>query len=453
MALAFVLHRSHVMEAANSSPENSISLQRTFGLGALLIYGVGDILGAGIYALIGKVVSESGSSAWASFSIALVTALLTGLAYAELVRRHPKSGGASYFVQVATQRKEAAFIVGWLLLCVSLVSMATLSRAFVGYVKGFGFPLPDAGVIFAFLLVLGLINFKGIRESSTTNMISTAVEVVGLLLVVLAGVYFLSTAESVPATQTASPIGILEGAALAFYAFIGFEDLANIAEESKNPKKHMPIAIVGSLFAAGSLYVGIGWLAPHVVNPEVLASSSGPLLEVVSVSGLPFPLKIFGVVALFAVANTCLLNFITASRLLYGMAEQKIFPTVFGRVHPGTKTPYISIAAIFPVVFLLATFGELKSLAGTTSILILLVFCATNYSLIRIKKQEPAGEGFRVPSFIPWIALLANFALMLFSQTQSRWLALGFIVFGGLLYVILSRAQWIETHSQGSALK
>lgn len=415
------------------------TLKRTFGLTALLIYGIGDILGAGIYALIGKVASQSGSFTWISFLIALLTALLTALSYAELTQRHPRSGGASYFIQVATKSRAASFIVGWLLVCVSIVSMATLSRAFLGYIEGFGFDLSDPLIILEFLLFLGFINFWGGRQSSTANIISTTIEVFGLFVVVAAGIYFISQASPrPPATHYVTTVHILEGAALAFYAFIGFEDLANVAEEVKNPRRNLPIAIVGSLVAAGILYIVIGWISTAVMKPEALARSSNPLTDIVAVSDLNFPVKLFGVIALFAVANTCLLNFITASRLLYGMSMQRILPSFFSKIHSKTRTPYVAIASILPVAFLLASFGDLTFLAGTTSGLILFVFCATNYSLIRIKNLELMEGGFQVPSITPWLALAANIGLLAFSQVNTLLTSFLFVVLGALIYWAVS---------------
>lgn len=421
-------------------------LKRTFGLFALFIYGLGDILGAGIYALIGKVAAETGRNSWMAFLLAMVIALLTALSYAELTRRHPKSGGASYFVQKAFNKHSYAFVVGWLLLCVSIVSMATLGRAFYGYAQGLGLSLSPIILIALFFILLTLINLRGMKQSSAANIVSTSVELFGLIIVAAAGIYFLqnnvggssAAANTVATTNSLSPLGILQGAALAFYAFIGFEDLANVAEEVIKPEKHLPIAILASLFVAGIFYVFIGWLSTQVLSVEVLAKASDPMTQIVTQSQFPFPVKIFGVIALFAVANTCLLNFITGSRLLYGMAEQDLVPTLFEKVHHKYSTPYVAILSVVPVAFLLASFGKLEFLAGTTSVLILLVFCSTNISLIKIKKNEKEiSEGFTIPVIVPWLALATNFMLIFFSEAKSLYAAGGFLAAGLVLYMLL----------------
>ena len=429
-------------------------LNRSIGAVALFFYGLGDILGAGIYALIGKVAAESGTTTWLSFSLALAIALLTALSYSELTSRHPYSGGASYFAQKAFDKKNYAFIVGWLLLCVSVVSMATLANAFNGYIEGMGVKISPLIIMAAFFILLTLINLRGIKQSSMVNIISTSIEVIGLIVVAVAGIYFLNErpTPTPPLNVNVSSfsfLSILQGSALAFYAFIGFEDLANVAEEVKNPKRNLPMAIMGSLITAGFFYVFIGWLSTQVMSTEMLAKSTNPMTDIVEQSKLPFPLKIFGGIALFAVANTCLLNFITASRLLYGMAEQDLLPDAFEKVHKSYKTPTVAILSVSPVAFILASIGHLSFLAGTTSVLILLVFCSTNLSLIKIKKDTPDSDGFRIPKIIPWIALATNILLISLSDKKAILAAAGFFVAGALLFYPLHAFRERQLASHG----
>lgn len=420
-------------------------LHKSFGLFALFIYGLGDILGAGIYALVGKVAALSGPHAWVSFAVAMAIAALTALSYAELASRFPKSGGVSNFANEAFGNKTVTFTVGWLLLFCSIVSMATLTRAFSGYVHQFNDGIPHVVIAGLFLLALTAINWRGIEQSSRANVLATAIEVSGLALVVYAAFYFISsgagpTGAVTGATAPAiSVVAIFQGAALAFYAFIGFEDIANVAEETKNPKKHMPIAILGALTVAGAIYILIGWLATEVVAPASLAASKGALTEVVRASGSGVPTSIFGVIALFAVANTCLLNFITSSRLLYGMSEEKVVPQIFGRVNTKYKTPSWAIAVVLPVAFVLAVLGDLTFLASTTSVLILVVFCATNISLFVIKRRNEKWDGFSVPAVIPILALIANVILISFAKKESLLTAAVIAIVGLGLYLFFSR--------------
>ena len=220
------------------------SLKRVFGLPTLVIYGVGDILGAGIYAVVGKIAGLSGTLVWASFSIAMTVAAFTALSYAELGSRFPQSGGVACFVHRAFRTDWLSILVGWLMFCTCLVSMATLSKAFAGYLNAFAPTIPAWLIILALFSVLAFVNFRGMKESSALNIFCTSVEVSGLLIVILVSILFLSGGGTVnPTTVPSEPaIGwtaVIQGAALAFYAFIGFEDIVNVAEEVKNLERNV----------------------------------------------------------------------------------------------------------------------------------------------------------------------------------------------------------------------
>lgn len=407
---------------------------KKLGLVAVFIYGLGDILGAGIYAVIGPVAELAGQHLWIAFAIALVVAFLTALSYAELVARFPKSGGVAHYSQKTFNIPLLSFVSGWLLLFVSIVSMATLSTAFNKYLATFGFEIPTSVTAALFLGVLGLINFTGIQQSSWANIVATIVEVSGLGIVIYAAIHILGGDFGLPtASGEFSWIAIFKAAALAFYAFIGFEDLANIAEEVKEPKRNLPRAILMSLAAAGAIYLAIGALSTASVSPEVLAKSDGPLIEVVKKSEIPIPLSIFAIIALFAVSNTCLLNSVTASRLLMGLAEDKLAPQFFGIKHAKTDTPYVGIAAAVIAAYGLVLVGSLSVLAGATSVLILLVFIISNVCLLKAKKKEPKVETFRSPVPLVYLAILGNLALIFSAQKDSLSIVAGVLVLGVLL--------------------
>ena len=299
------------------------SLKRVFGLPTLVIYGVGDILGAGIYAVIGKIAGLSGILVWASFLTAMVVAALTALSYAELGSRFPQSGGVACFVHRAFRTDWLSILVGWLMFCTCLVSMATLSKAFAGYLNTFAPVIPDWLIILALFSILAFVNFRGMQESSALNIFCTALEVSGLLIVVLVSTLFITGSGAGTGNPPVSPVpsqamgwtGILQGAALAFYAFIGFEDIVNVSEEVKNPERNVPRAILFALGIAGVVYVLVSWLATNVLSPSELAASNAPLLDVVRRAQPNFPQVIFTLIALFAVLNTALLNFVTGNVL------------------------------------------------------------------------------------------------------------------------------------------
>lgn len=420
------------------------SLKRVFGLPTLVIYGVGDILGAGIYAVVGKIAGLSGSLVWAAFIVAMVVAAMTALSYAELGGRLPKSGGVAYFVHSAFRTNWLSTLVGWLMFCTCIVSMATLSRAFAGYFIAVAPGIPDWLIILALFSGLTFVNFRGMKESSALNIVCTTLEVSGLIIVILVSIAFLSgggtAAPTVSSAVTPSAIGwtaVVQGAALAFYAFIGFEDIVNVAEEVKNPERNVPLAILLALGIAGVIYILVAWLAVQVFDPAALAASKAPLLDVVRRAQPNFPSVIFTIIAAFAVLNTALLNFITASRLIFGMAREGLLPAWLGRLHPERSTPYRTFMVILPIVIVLALSGTIQVLAGATATLILVMFALVNLSLLVIKRRHVESPArFQVPIVIPAIALVLNLALVAFASNDSRLLSIGFLAVGVFLIVI-----------------
>jgi amino acid transporter len=404
----------------------SPQLRRSLGFWALVFYGVGDILGAGIYALVGKVAGVAGSASWAAFGVALLVAALTALTYAELGGRFPRSGGEAFFTEQAFGRPGLALLVGWVVLCSGVLSLATVSVAFGGYMSGLVPGLPTPVAVVGILLLLAVINFRGMRESSTTNIVATMVELTGLLIVVVAGALFLSDNPDVSIRQTlvasrqVSWNGIARGAALSFFAFIGFEDMVNVAEEVKDPERNMPRAILIALCVTGGVYLLVVFVATSVVPPAVLADSEAPLLSVVQRSTNIVPDRMFALIALFAVANTGLLNFIMGSRLLYGMSQQGLLPSVLGAVHPERRTPHLAILTVLVVALALALSGTLTYLAGTTSLLLLVVFFTVHLALIAIKRRDrQRSRTFCAPRLVPIAGALTCLGLMPFVPRGS----------------------------------
>ncbi len=404
---------------------------------------MGDILGAGIYALVGKVAGAAGDATWLAFGAAMGVALLTALSYAELGSRFPRSGGAATFCREAFGSERAALLIGWLVLCSGTVSMATVSRGFAGYLGLFlpGLPLPV--VVAVFLSLLGLINFRGIRESSRANILCTAVELSGLLLVAAAGAWLLARAGAPSVTLAPQPVpfpSVLQGAALAFFALIGFEDMVNVAEEAHEPEKNLPRAILAAVAVAGGLYMLVSFVAVRVVPPAELAGSPAPLLSVVQRAAPAIPTQLFSAVALFAVSNTALLNFVMGSRLVYGMAQEGLIPRVLGRVHPSRGTPHVAIGAILVAAVALALSGSITLLAGTTSTLLLAVFVSVHAALLRIKRRRGGPAPFRVPAFVPVLGICSCLMLIAYMPAGSLPGALLLAGIGGI--IVLGRGLW-----------
>ncbi len=401
-------------------------LRRSLGFWALAIYGIGDILGAGIYALVGKVAGIAGSASWLSFAIALSVAALTAVTYAELGGRFPKSAGESFFAEQAFRSKGLALVVGWVVLCSGVLSLATVSVAFGGYMTGLAPGLPVPVTVIGILLLLAVINFRGMRESSATNIVATMIELTGLLIVIVAGALFLgrehdvSIAHTIEAGRETDWTSVARGSALAFFAFIGFEDMVNVAEEVKDPERNLPRGILTALVVTGFVYLLVVIVSTSVLSPAILADSEAPLLSVVQGSGARVSDRAFTLIALFAVANTGLLNFIMGSRLLYGMSRQGLLPSWLGEVHEARRTPHWAILTVLAVALALALSGSLTYLAGSTSLLLLLVFFTLNLSLVTIKRRDgPPKRTFCAPTAVPVLGAVTCLSLMPFVPAGS----------------------------------
>ena len=426
------------MEAA-ARPADETPLNRAISKKMLLVFVLGDVLGAGIYALVGEVAGAVGGAIWTAFLAALILAGFTAFAYAELVTKYPQAGGAAVYAHRAFRTPFLTFMIAFAVMASGITSAATLSRAFAGdYFAEFA-DLPIVPVAFVFIIVVALINFRGISESVKLNMGLTLVEVIGLALIVLIGVVALMNGEGEPSRSlefsgSSVPLAILGGAALSFYALIGFEDSVNVAEETREPARAFPRALFGGLLIAGIIYMLVTFTASMIVPTEQLAGSDGPLLEVVREGPLGIPLPVFSAIALLAVANGALINMIMASRLLYGMAHQGILPAAFARVHSSRRTPLVAIVFTTVLAMVLISLGELDTLAATTVTLLLLVFIAVNTAVLVLRRDPVDHEHFRAPSAIPVIGVLVCLILLTQRETQTFLFAGGLLVLGAVLW-------------------
>ncbi|MGB5146282.1 MAG: APC family permease [Porticoccaceae bacterium] len=384
------------------------TVKPTLGLIALMIYGVGNMLGAGIYGLVGKAAGELGNMVWLGFLASMIAAGLTGLSYASLGSRYPRAAGAAYITQRAFGITAISYVVGLAVMMSGLTSLAAASQVFASYAHEIVTGVPVKWVVVGFILALTVVNYVGMRESAWVNAICTAIEAGGLLLVVAVGARYWGSVDYFDARSIKNPGGdfsvslMLSGAVLTFYAFIGFEDLLNISEEVRNPRRNFPIALLAALGIAATLYVAVCITAVSVVPHAQLAAASGPLVEVVRIAAPWVPPLLFTVVAMFAVTNTALLNYIMGSRLVYGMARQGLLPALLGRVHSRRSTPHIAILLLLVIVLGLALAGDIKALASATSLLLLGSFTLVNLALVVLKRRpgEPRG-GFEVPLVVP----------------------------------------------------
>lgn len=423
----------------DTGPQAQPALARSIGPFQLFAYTLGGMLGAGIYGLVGRAAGELGSAVWLGFLVAMVAALLTGLSYASLGSRYPRAGGAAYVTARAYGRPLLTWTVGLAVMASGLTSVATQSRVvaenLLRLLPGLAPPLL---VSLGFLLLIAGIVARGIRESMWLNIFCTAIEASGLILVIAVGVPYWG---SVDLFDTPSPDGItlsflMTGAILTFFAFIGFEDTLNVAEEAREPRTTLPIGIVAAMLAATLLYIAVAVTAVSVVPWRELAAAPGPLAEVMARAAPWFPGWGYVAITLFAVANTALLNYVTASRLLLGMARQRLMPEVCARVHPTRRTPHIAVLALLPVVVALVLAGDIGQLASATVLLLLGVFTVVNVALLVLQRrtEEPHG-GFEVPAFVPAAGALVCGALLVNRVAAGDWRAPALA--GALLAVIL----------------
>ncbi|WP_137181267.1 APC family permease [Roseomonas sp. AR75] len=423
-------------QAAASQP----ALRRSIGPFQLFAYTLGGMLGAGIYGLVGRAAGELGSAVWLGFVVAMVAALLTGLSYASLGSRYPRAGGAAYVTGRAFAMPLLTWTVGLAVMASGLTSVATQSHVVAANLIALaGLPaVPPVLIALGFVLILAGIVLRGIRESMWVNIVCTVVEAAGLLLVIAVGASWWGS-QPLLETPTGEGIGLsflMTGAILTFFAFIGFEDTLNVAEEARDPRRTLPIGIIAAMLAATALYIAVAITAVSVVPWQELAAAPGPLVEVMARAAPWFPPWGYAAITLFAVANTGLLNYVTASRLLLGLARHGLFPRALTRIHPRRHTPHVAILALLPVIVVLVLAGDIGQLAAATVLLLLAVFSVVNLALLVLQRRpgEPHG-GFEVPWPVPAAGALVCAALLVNRVLAGDWRAPALA--GALLLAIL----------------
>jgi APA family basic amino acid/polyamine antiporter len=395
------------------------TLKRVMGPGLLLLFVVGDILGTGVYALTGRVANEVGGAVWLPFLIAFVVALLTAFSYLELVTKYPRAAGAALYTHKAFGIHFLTFIVTFAVMCSGLTSASSASKAFASnFVEAFDLSWGEGAALTAvalsFIVLIGLINFRGVGESVKLNVLLTCVELTGLLIVISIGAWAigggngdLSRLTDFTAAEGESAFfSVTAATALAFFAMVGFEDSVNMAEETKDPVRIFPKVMLLGLCITGVIYVLVSISSVALVAPADLGEGDAPLLKVVEAGASSFPLWIFAFITMFAVANSALINMLMASRLLYGMANERVLPKVLGRVHRTRRTPWVGIIFTTVIAFGLIWFADLTALGGTTSLLLLCVFTVVNIAVLVLRKDRVKHEHFHAPTAIPVIGAI-----------------------------------------------
>lgn len=396
-------------------------LKRSLTAPILTLYGLGNILGAGIYVLVGKVAGAAGMQAPLAFLIAMAVAALTAFSYMELSSRFPKSAGSALYTYKALKSRGLSLFVGFSMVLAGITSAAALSQGFAGYL-GSIIPVPELIASVLVLIVLTGVALLGIGESAKVAALFTIVEAAGLVAIIWLG---RTHVTSFPITEITSIqpslglSGLLFGAFLAFYAFIGFEDMVNVSEEVKNPRRTMPIAIISSLAIATVLYILVVVISVTAVAPTQLAESSAPLSLVVEhISSIdPRTISIIGMAAAF---NGIIVQIIMGSRMLYGLANQGWISKRFAKVDETRQTPITATLFVGLLMVAGTVLLPLVSLAQATSYLVLFIFCLVNISLIVLKlKKGPGKDIVQVPMVLPVLGAISSVAIVLYQIVTS----------------------------------
>ncbi|MGB2923478.1 MAG: APC family permease [Mycobacterium sp.] len=439
-------------------------LKRVMGPGLLLLFIVGDILGTGVYALLGDVAGEVGGAAWLPFLIAFGVATITAFSYLELVTKYPQAAGAALYAHKAFGIHFVTFLVAFIVMCSGITSASTASRAFAAnFFEGVDYDASKvtvAALALLFMAGLAAINYRGVGESVKLNVVLTIIEITGLIVVIMVGFWAFTGGADVDFSRTvafetgedkSTFLAITGATSLAFFAMVGFEDSVNMAEEVKDPVRTFPKILLGGLSIAGVVYVLISIVAVALVPVGELKESDTPLVEVVKAGAPGLPIDdILPFITMFAVSNTALINMLMASRLIYGMARQRVLPPVLGSVHPTRRSPWAAIIFTTLIAFGLITYvstfassSAISVLGGTTSLLLLAVFAVVNVAVLVLRGDvQKAGGHFKTPTALPIIGFLVSLFLVspLSGRPLQQYIVAGALVATGVVLFFITQA-------------
>jgi APA family basic amino acid/polyamine antiporter len=409
-------------------------LKKELGLFSTTLYGIGVILGAGIYALIGVGAGFAGNMLWLAFLFSSVIAIFSGLSYAELVSIFPKEAAEYTYTKKAFNKELFSFIIGWILAIGTIIAASTVALGFGGYFSnlfGIDYKLAAVGLV----VLMTFLNYSGIRESARFNNFSSLLEAGGLLLVV--GAVFLISQPQTNVDLLEFPVtgfqGVITAISVIFFAYIGFENIANLAEEVKGSRKVIPKALVLSLVISTILYILVSIAAVSQVDPQVLAASEAPLTLVVS-NALGDYSALLSIIALFVTGNTVLIFLIVASRILYGMSHGGSLPKFFSKIGE-QRTPYYSVFIVGVVATLIAYATDIKTVAQLADLGVFIAYLAVNAALIALAGKHIGERRFKSPRLlgIPIFAVLGALSslFMLYHFEFHLWAMEAVVVVAG----------------------
>jgi APA family basic amino acid/polyamine antiporter len=411
-------------------------LSRRLGLWSTALSGIGIILGAGIYVIIGAATRDAGSAVWLAFVLAALLAGMTGLAYAELASMFPFAGASPVYVREAFGR-HAGFVLGWLRLAVSVITAAAVALGFGGYLADLA-QLPSLGAAMAVLATSFAIIVVGVRETVAVAIVMTLLEAGGLVLILVLGADTIGSRSLLELPH--GIVGLMSGAALVFFAFEGFEQIATLSEETRDPTRNIPRAILISIAASAGLYVLVAITATSALPWQRLAESSSPLADVARETGGRVHAEVLAGIALFATFNTALMMLATGARRAYGMANRGLLPDLFRIVGPRRKTPWVAALLLTLCAAGVVLAGDIRFAAHSANFAVFLAFIAVNATVVWLRWVRPeADRPFRVPlslgriPVIPIVSSLGIVVLAFASERRAALLVLALLAVGVVL--------------------
>jgi len=442
---------------ATKKTGGKLTLKRDLNLFTATMIGVGIIVGAGIYALIGAASGLAGNAVWLSFTISAIVAAFTGLSFAELSSRFPKDAGEYTYTEKAFG-KNVAFLTGYLVIAAGIISAAAVALGFSGYFAAlFKTNLALPIIAIAALAVFSLINYYGVKQSANLNVFLTLAEVSGLIIVIFLGMKYFGHVD-----YTAMPNGIggvLSAASLIFFAFLGFESVVKLAEETKNPTKVIPKALILSLIISTILYILVGIAAVSAVGWEKLSTSSAPLADVAGAVFGSSTFTILALIALLSTANTVLIIILATSRILYGMGSEKVLPSILGKISPLRRTPGIAILVTFIFASIFALIGDISTVAEITNFAVFLTFIAVNAAVIYLRYKAPVKSGFKVPlsigkfPILPALGIITSIFMLINLSFIVILGGIGLTVLGIVFFEIMKRVNNKHTKKKNRTRK
>ena len=447
-------------DAVQVEEEDEGGLRRSITGKQLFFYTLGDVLGSGIYVLIGLVAAAVGGAFWIAFAVGVSIAAITGTAYAELVTKYPKAAGAALYVNKAFRNTALTFLITVSFLSASFAAAGSLAAGFASYFATLWPGPPALLVTLLFIAALTVVNFIGITESVVLNMLMAFVEIAGLVIVLFIGIWYIAEGSADFGILTEFDTGgtnwslaILAGVALSFFAMTGFENTANVAEETIDPHRSFPRSLIGGMVVAGVIYVLVSMAAALTVPTGTLADSEAALLEVIQRGILPvstpFMSDLFSVIAMIAITNTTLVAVVTQPRILYGMANEDVVPAVFAKIHATRRSPWVGLLFSAVVIGALLVVGTVvpevedqtlvERLALVTVLFLLFIYVLVILSALKLRGQDEDERAFRANTPLLFLGLAGNLAILGWS-VYDDWTALlwcaGLVAVGVVLFLV-----------------